>query len=640
MAKDRGYSLSQRSLITLSRTFVAFAIVVLLYWGRPVLLPIAMATLLTFVLNPVVYGFQRLGIGTVTSVLLSVSIVASALTGMGAIGSRQVAMLLDELPENTSRVVAKVKSLRAITESPMTRRFGTIFDEIGKELNLSPVPTDSPTLIIAPSIGLTAPAVPVVVNSEPLPWMMLTGYLGSAVEVMATMAFTFVLLMCFLLERESLRDRLLMLSGRAHLTLTSKALEDATWRVSRYILMVAAVNGGFGAALGIGAFIIGVPYAILWGCMAAILRFIPYLGPWMGALFPIAMSVATADGWGQPITVAIYLGILELITNNLVEPIVFGRTIGVSPTALLVSAAFWLFLWGPIGLILSAPFAVVLVVLGKNIPALRFLDLLLGDQAALSADVGLYQRLLVHNPSDARLLIRNQIAVSTSHHACDDLFIPALNYAKRDHARGLITEEDRDGIIEALELAAVEHLTTDLSGASGGKKSTMVVNSPGSPGPPAREGKLVLLGCAADGRIDQAALLMLCESLKAGNWELRIVAEETLTSEVAAQVAATPPAAVCIVSLPPKGLAQARYLCKRLRAASPNLPLLVGRWGLRSLRQTDRELLKVAGANGVTLSIAKTLQWLDSMQPVVDHQQLNQKLTASLDEQQTSVLVK
>ena len=165
MAKDRGYSVSQRSLITLSHTFVAVAIVVLLYWGRPVLLPIAMATLLTFVLNPVVYGFQRLGIGAVTSVLLSVSIVASALTGMGAIGSRQVAMLLDELPENTSRVVAKVKSLRAITESPTTRRFGTMFDEIGKELNLSPVPTDSPTLIIDPSIGRTAPAVPVVVDS-------------------------------------------------------------------------------------------------------------------------------------------------------------------------------------------------------------------------------------------------------------------------------------------------------------------------------------------------------------------------------------------------------------------------------------------------------------------------------------------
>lgn len=613
MSREPRYSLPQNALITLSRTFTATIIVVTLYWGRPVLLPVSMAALLTFVLNPVVYGFQRIGAGPIASVVLAVSIVSSALTGIGMIGSQQVTALLSELPANTSRVTAKLRTLRVWTASPATKRFENMVEEIGRELNVTPEEAGSGTAPVGlppettPAEPPPPAAVPVVVKSDPLPWMLLTGYLGSAVEVMATMAFTFVLLVCFLLEREGLRDRLLLLAGKARLTLTSKALEDATWRVSRYIMMVAVVNGGFGLALGVGVFLIGVPYAILWGCLAATLRFIPYIGPWMGALFPIAMSVATAEGWTQPITVMIYISALELITNNLVEPIVFGRTIGVSPTALLISAAFWLFLWGPIGLILSAPFAVVLVVLGKNIPSLRFLNLLLGDQAALSADVGLYQRLLVHDAQHARLLINKQLATMTMGQAFDDLLIPALNYVKRDFLRGLLTREEHDELIETVEAAA--------AAARLGEKPLPDTASLIQPGNSRMEPMgLILFGCPADGQTDRTALTMLRYLLDPEEWSLPLASEESLTSEIAARVAESPPTAICIAALPPKGLARARYLCKRLKAVAPDVPIVVGRWGSKSISQTDRDLLKVAGATAVTASLAETLQWLESRQ--------------------------
>jgi predicted PurR-regulated permease PerM len=283
----------------------------------------------------------------------------------------------------------------------------------------------------SPRIPSEPPAEAVHFQTESAPWLSLTDYLGSAVEVLATLAFALVLLVFFLLGREDLRDRIVLLAGKTRLALTSKALEDITDRVSRYIVMVALVNGGFGVLLTAGLFALQVPYALLWGFLAAALRFIPYIGPWIGAVFPIAMSLAISEGWWQPLAVFGFVMVLELVSNNVVEPLVFGRSTGVSPTALLVSAAFWLYLWGPIGLVLSAPFAVCLVVLGKNVPQLGFLNLLLGDVPALRADVGLYQRLMLGDQDDAAALVLRRMKKSPSEEIYDEMLVPALNHTRR-----------------------------------------------------------------------------------------------------------------------------------------------------------------------------------------------------------------
>jgi hypothetical protein len=324
------------------------------------------------------------------------------------------------------------------------------------------------------------------------------------------------------------------------------------------------------------------------------------------------MSVATSEGWSQPISVIGLVIVLELITNNLVEPIVFGRTIGVSPTALLISAAFWLFLWGPIGLILSAPFAVVLVVIGKNIPRLRFLDLLLGDQAALSADVGLYQRLLVQDDHQRLNLIHNQLLNQSAEVSYDELLIPALKYSKRDFLLGLLTEEERDDIVDVIEKAITKEPEASSSAPAAAKDESLKKKKELS------ADQVTVLGCSAEGETDRLALLMLQGVLDPARWNLEFVAEEILTSELVRHVAEHPPAAVCIAALPPRGLAQARYLCKRLRAVNPGLPLIVGRWGQKRMRPRDRERLREAGATVVTLSLAETVQWLQSHRPIFD----------------------
>ncbi len=597
----------QRAIVTLSWTFICLVFVIALYWGRPVLIPVALATLLTFLLNPIVRKLQTFGIGRLLSVSLAVSAAGMTMAAIGFIGSRQVASLLSELPANTAKITAKVKTLKALGSGPNAKRFEEMIDDIRREFQIAAAQTvenggeDDPA---EKNFGTTI--IHTTLPRTESTWRMLTGYLGSAFEIMATFAFALVLLVFFLLEREVLRDRIVLLAGKTRLTLTSKALEDASRRVSRYIVMVALVNGGFGILLTIGLLCLGVPYAVLWGCVAALLRFVPYIGPWVAALFPITLSLAMSDGWWQPISVFTFVMTLELIVNNVVEPIVFGRTTGVAPAALLISAAFWLYLWGPIGLILSAPFAVCLVVLGKNIPQLAFLNVIMGDEPALSVDVGFYQRMLIRDHHEASELIVSRLSEEDSERVFDDLLIPALNYARRDTQRGHLTDAECDSLLLALSdsLSIIDlHPDRNKVGNESGPGDTTATTLPK---------QFSLLGCSADGVIDRTALAMLDELLDPAFWEMKFVPAGVLTSEIAERVANESLAAICISSLPPDSIAHARYLCKKIRAAAPEVPIIVGRWGSRRIRQVDRDRLKDAGATEVVSTLLETRQWLQS----------------------------
>lgn len=597
----------RHSLSALSRVAIGAIIIAGLNWGRPVLMPIALAILLTFLLNPVVRRFQRLGLGRLPAVLLAVTIAGVGLTVIGVTGSRQVTSLIATLPENTAKIIAKLKTLKALASGPTALRFEQMIEAISNELKLPahPPATDS-------GEPMDPPADRVVVASEPFSLMALTGHLGSAMEGLAMMAFAIVLLMFFLMDREGLRDRIVLLAGRSRLTLTSKALEDATNRVSRYIGMVAIVNGGFGVLLSAGLFLMGVPYAVLWGCVAAGLRFIPYLGPWIGAIFPITMSLALSDGWWQPLAVFAFVMALELITNNIIEPLAFGHSTGVAPTALLISAAFWLFIWGPIGLILSAPFAVSLVVLGKNIPQLRFLNILLGEQSALSDAAGFYQRLLVQDRQQVAAIILHQKKESDPDRISDELIVPALSYTKRDLQREHLSDEEADAVLQLLR--------DSLLGVDFRKPSSRVNASVGPEECPEGEAqkRLWLLACPIDGETDRIALALLNSLLDDNRWDVEIVTDGILTSEIAARVASQPPAAICITSIPPDGIAHARYLCQKLRSASAEVPLIVGRWGpARRISQSDRVRLIEAGASTVTTTLLETRKWLNARYPVL-----------------------
>ena len=607
----------QRAVIMLSGTVVGLVIVLGLHWGRPVLIPIALAVLLTFLLNPIVRTLQRRGLGRVLSVMVAVWTSGIVLMCVGWMLTRQVTSMLAELPQNTGRIIAKVKTLRELGSGPFADQFGKMIEEISQEFQRSsqgqPLAAEDGSQ--PASVPAGSPAEAIRFRSESSLWLSLTGYVGSAFEVLATLAFALVLLVFFLLGREDLRDRVVLLAGKARLALTSKALEDVTDRISRYIVNLAAVNGGFGILLTVGMLVLQVPYALLWGFLAAGLRFIPYIGPWIGALFPIAMSLATSEGWWQPLAVFGYVMVLELITNNVVEPLVFRHSTGVSPTALLVSAAFWLFLWGPIGLVLSAPFAVCLVVLGKNIPQLGFLNLLLGDVPALRANVGLYQRLMLGEELEASRLALQRMKSLPAEEVYDEMLIPALNYTRRDVQREYLTDEDQQMVLAGMRTtlrAADAFLQTTSASMKKLQDLTpddehTISSSPSPTITPAR-----ILGCPANDDTDCVGLEMLRQLLDPTHWDLEVAALETLTSELAASIANDPPAIVCIASLPPGGLAHARYLCKRLREVSPEIQIIVGRWGQRRNTKIDRERLELAGASFVTTTLLETRQLLES----------------------------
>jgi predicted PurR-regulated permease PerM len=606
----------QRAVILIAGILTALVIVLGLQWGRPILIPIALALLLTFLLNPMVRALQNRGLGRIFSVGVAVTVAAIVMAGLGGMVTMQVAGMLAELPQNTANIRAKVKTLRQLSSGPMVQRFGQMVDEISHDLE-DPAPGKESTEATEKKTDLSpAPAEKSQVRTESSSWFNVSEYVGSVMEVLTTLAFTLVLLVFFLLGRDDLRDRIVLLAGKARLALTSKALEDVTNRISRYIVMVAIVNGGFGVFLTAGLFAFQVPYALLWGFLAAALRFIPYIGPWIGAIFPIVMSLATSTGWWQPLAVFSYVMLLELISNNVIEPIMFRHSTGVSPTALIISAAFWLYLWGPVGLVLSAPFAVCLVVLGKNIPQLGFLNLLLGDVPALRAHVGLYQRLMLGDQQDAATLILQRIKKSSSDEVYDDLLIPALNCTKQDVQRDYLTEDDLETVLAGMR--SILGRTAELRDAKAGDKeqSSGANDAPDVNSAPSLSPAKILC-CPAMDELDFVGIEMLEQLLDPTHWDVEIAAVETLTSELAKRLANDPPAIVCIAALPPSGMAHARYLCKRLREAAPQIHIVVGRWGQNRNIKMERERLEQAGASSMTTTLLETRKLLESRLPLI-----------------------
>lgn len=594
---------------------MGMVIIVALQWGRPILIPIALAILLTFLLNPIVKVLQRRGLSRNLSVMTAVSAAGIVLMCLGWMLTRQVTGMLAELPQNTANIRAKVKSLRQLGSGPLTIQFEQMFEEISEEIQ-APKSSKVEVRNDPSDEGQPVTAVdPVAIPAILTPWSNVTGYLSSALEVLATLAFALVLLVFFLLGREDLRDRTVLLAGKARLALTSKALEDIANRISNYIVMVALVNGGFGLVLTAGLLVMQVPYALLWGFMAAGLRFIPYLGPWIGAIFPIIMSLATFEGWLQPLAVFGFVVLLELIFNNIVEPMVFRHSTGVSPTALLISAAFWLYLWGPLGLVMSAPFAVCLVVLGKNIPQIGFLNLLLGDIPALRDHVGLYQRLMLGDQQEAVALVLNRMSKETGESVYDEMLIPAIRLAKRDAQRDYLSDDDLSvvttGIANVLAQTA-DHSPVALDanvppGDQGAEVALLSVD----------EIRPVILGCPAVDAMDEMSLEMLRQLLDPLVWNFGAAVAATLTSELVNRITADPPAIVCIASVPPSGMAHARYICKRLRDASPEMLIIVGRWGVHRNAKVERDRLMLAGANFVTTTLLETRQLLQSRLPLM-----------------------
>ena len=440
-----------------------------LYVGRDILIPFAVAILLSFALGPLASRLRRWGFGRVPSVLIVVFAAVLALGCFGVLVGSQVVQLVRNLPTYQYNIHAKIRSAQsAAPGGGMIDRAATVLRELSNDLSGEPGADGKST----PAPDGRSP-IPVRIE-EPAPSMLsiaasiaspLLGPIGSAGLVVV-----FVFLM--LLEREDLRSRLIRLVGGGNLYLTTEALDDAAKRVSRYLLMQLVVNVTYGLPLGVGLYFIGVPNALLWGLLATILRFVPYVGPFIAALFPTALAIAVDPGWSMLLwTVALFLT-LELVSNNIIEPWLYGSSTGVSAFAIILAAIVWTTLWGPIGLLLSTPLTVCLAVMGRYIPQLRFLDVLLGSEPVLSAQEHFYQRMLAGDSEEGEEIATEQLKERTLKGLYDDVILPALRMAERDRQRKLLTGERRAVVTESFlrvlaSLAGYE--TAQASGDDAGK---------------------------------------------------------------------------------------------------------------------------------------------------------------------------
>ncbi|WP_267425613.1 AI-2E family transporter, partial [Methylobacterium sp. GC_Met_2] len=441
-----------------SPVVVGATIIAALYFGREIFIPIAIALLLSFVLTPLVNRLRRLRLPRLVAVGVSVFLTLGIVAAMATLIGIQAADLAGDVPRYRSTIEQKINGLRDSPVGHATeyvasigRALHTGGKEAGKEVGAAEGPAAAPP---QPAPDQTAsqpkPMVVEVASTPPGSLEMLSTVLTPVLHPLATVGIVFVVLLFVLMQREDLRDRMIRLAGSSDLHRTTVAMDDAAKRLSRYFVVQLALNAAFGVVVGIGLYVIGVPNPVLWAIFSALMRFVPYLGAVLSAILPMALAAAVDPGWNMMIAVAILFVILEPLTGQVFEPIVYGQSTGLSPFAVLVSALFWTWLWGPVGLLLSTPLTVCLVVLGRHVEHLEFLDVLFGDRPALTPVQNFYQRILAGDAEEVlghAELILQQCALSSYY---DEVVLKALELAARDAARGVLTARQKAAMRTAL----------------------------------------------------------------------------------------------------------------------------------------------------------------------------------------------
>lgn len=592
------------------KPFVAIAALVAgvaaLYLARGLLIPIALAILLTFLVHPLVDQLLRLGLGRVLSVGVVVTMLFATLGGTAWVLSTELRVLSVHIPAYRDNLIAKIGHVRRWARGGAIEKAQTAVNEVTAELQKE-APTGR-----APRTAPRAAPAPVVVHARPSGlWQLPT-----LVEGMGAAATVIVLVIFMLLEREDLRNRLIRLGGYGRLATTTRALDEASQRISRYLLAQSVINAGFGAGIAAGLLLFGVPYAILWGFLAAVLRFIPYVGAWLAALLLITFALAAFPTWQQPLFVAgLFVG-LEMVSSFVVEPLLYGHSAGVSQVALLCSIAFWTWLWGPMGLLLATPLTVCLVVFAKHVPGLEFIGIMMVDAPPIAPAAAYYQRLLAQDQREAAGIVTDYARTHPLEAVYDDLVLPALSHARRDRRQEQLSESDERHIWQATR-EIVEELNRQQKAA---RLAAQVADAdgPAPAAPPTR--RMHVLASPVLDQADELGLLMLGHLLDPARWDIELTSPHLLVSEVIAMVEKTRPEVVCLGALPASGLAaHTRYLCKRLRAHFPDLRIIVGRWGLREQAAAARRHLEAAGASHVGVSLVETrahLQTVYGLEPV------------------------
>jgi len=599
-----------------------------LYLAREVLVPITLAILLSFVLAPVVRLLRRLKLPRVLAVLLAVLLALGIITLIGSVIGGQIASLARDAPRYQSAIQEKVDSLQSTVFGRISEFSRRLNNEASSHAEQPPAPGPTPTLPGAGTQQNGGPR-PVPVEIRPGESSTLDLVQKFVSPVLGPLETTFIVLIVsifILLQQEDLRDRLIRLFGSGDLHRTTEALDDAGRRLSKYFLAQLMVNSCFGVLVGLGLFLIGVPSPIVWGILAALFRFVPYVGPILAAGLPLLLAAGTAPGWSMVAWTAALFLITEPIIGQVVEPMVYGHSTGLSPVSVIVAAIFWTWLWGPIGLILATPLTLCLVVLGRHVERLEFLDVILGDRPALTPVQNFYQRILAGDADEALAQAETLLQERSLTAYYDEVALQGLRMAADDMERGVLPPDRLERIKNA-----VSGLVDDLSDVPDRDPPPEKAPDPDStrpagvnvpeqaaphepapdltlPPPAARAGawasETPVLCLAGRGPLDEAASAMLAQLLTKHGLGARVVPHEASSREQVSRLDTAGVAMVCISYLDISGSpAHLRYLLRRLKRRMPDVPLLVGLWPEGEAVLTDAAQARAVGADYYTASL-------------------------------------
>lgn len=587
-------------------------VIAALYFGRDLLIPLALAALLTFLLSPLVTRLER-WLGRIVAVLLVVALIFSALGGAGWILTRQLVDLATKLPEYKGNITQKLHAFRTPKGGTFTKLSQTV-DELKQELPggsapETPVVTKEPgkpeTAIASPPNPLPKTvAVQMVETSKGNPFELVQTIITPLLGPLGTAALVLVLVICMLFQREDLRNRLIRLVGQGRIGATTRALDDASDRVSRYLRMQLLVNITYGLCIGIGLYFIGVPNAALWGALSIVLRFIPYIGPWVATILPTLLALAISPGWTMPVLTVTLFGGIELILNNVLEPLLYGKNTGVSSMALIVAAVFWTWLWGPLGLVLATPLTVCLVVMGRHIPRLSFLGVLLSDEEPLTPAEDCYHRLLTAGEQDETELVDDYLKENSLAALYDSVLVPVIGSAETDARDGRLDPEQLADVRESLRVILDDLAMRPAASDQIKEEQIEAAHRPNTaPAPTCR-----VYCVPARAERDEFAGAMLTQLLREQSFEVHNAAATVPAAELLEKLDANRPDIACISVVAPSTVIHARFLCTKLRARFPALKIVVGLWGATERVAEATKRLHDSGADETVTSLAAAVE--------------------------------
>lgn len=550
-------------MVLSSKTSSAIGLLVaaaILYLARDVLIPLALAILLSFLLAPLVRRLEHWKLGRLTSTLIAVVIGFAFIGGIGLIAARQALSLAGKLPEYRENIREKIHALRAPNDGTLGKAAEAI-----KQLESDAAP------------GAATPLP--VTETAPSAFAALAEMVGPFVKPIGTALAVVVFTILLLLNRENMRERLIGLIGPRQINVTTQAMGEASYRVSRYLYMQLVVNMMFGIPFGIALYFIGVPNAMLWGLLGTLLRFVPYAGVWIAAALPTLLGFAIFDGWSEVMWIVGVFVVLELILVNAVEPWLYGRSAGLSAIAIIAAALFWTWLWGPVGLLLAVPLTVCIAVMGRYIPEMGWLNVLLGVEPVLTPEARFYQRLIARDQEEAGEIAEKYAEEHGNVALFENILVPALSLAESDRHRGALDEEHSRFAFETTRQIAEELRTEEEARVDDACRHVCIV--------PAHD------------QADDVAGAMLARLIPgAQRFPAGSLAAETIdkVDEQGCRI-------VCISAVPPRAASHAAYLVRRLKQRFPSKRIVVGLWSTETIDKVKPRLLE-AGADDVLTRLA------------------------------------